>query len=852
MAARIDLKQTVEVILAGHGPLSYDDIAQQLADAGMAPADIPDARCLEMACPVVQLLDERFVWLPTLLAGRVFAHRVDSDEIAHEMLALTPDLDPFTALCDYAAYQCLADGSAVEIAMAGYNDDVLEQRGIPAAAVPDGGVLLLEPGTLAAAGARPGDLVGLRLTAAGVALESIPEPTGDGAAVGTLLAAAVDADPPGDFATAVWEICAADPALFTDPLPPLNEIADDAGLVRVHSLLAPAGFDFENWRLQARSAQLAEQHGLPPEAAEALAALIMLHERLAQWMRTAGVGASMQDLLDAAGEDPLAPVTIHGITGTKADALSWIGSVLAYPRPAQLLVHETLTTDPAEVAAVFLLAQTLETLVPREARAAARWMQAIALERSGDIEAAERELLAAESLDVDSPLPLLDLARFASDRGDAERGLALLRRAGVSADEPLVSLLERFRAAPRADVGRNEPCWCGSGRKYKKCHLDRETLTVEERAGWLYAKAAQHLAYSGEIDGLRLLAYERARYADPDDEDALTDALTDPLVTDAALFEGGMFADFLKVRGALLPDDERALAEQWLLVRRSVFEVEQVQPGQGATVRDLRTGDVWQMWDPPASRRLKPKEMFCGHALPVGDTVRFAAGIEPVELHERDPLIKLLDSEPGAAELVAQLSLRFAPPALVDIEGDPIVFCVTTVRVSDPGAITAAFDQRYDRIDGEVPAQWYEHTTINGTQHLRAVLSLDADLLRVDSGSEERSDRILAVVAELDPDLEVLGDTRASYRDAWEATKDGPPPLPEDPETVANLAQYFRDYEDTWLDTTRPVLGGLTPRQAAEDPTRREDLIKLLDSYRIPTRPDDFDTVRLRAILGLE
>src|SRR5258708_23615381 len=22
--------------------------------------------------------------------------------------------------------------------------------------------------------------------------------------------------------------------------------------------------------------------------------------------------------------------------------------------------------------------------------------------------------------------------------------------------------------------GRNEPCWCGSGKKFKKCHLDRE------------------------------------------------------------------------------------------------------------------------------------------------------------------------------------------------------------------------------------------------------------------------------------------------------------------------------------------------------------------------------------------
>jgi uncharacterized protein YecA (UPF0149 family) len=23
-------------------------------------------------------------------------------------------------------------------------------------------------------------------------------------------------------------------------------------------------------------------------------------------------------------------------------------------------------------------------------------------------------------------------------------------------------------------IGRNEPCWCGSGKKYKKCHLPLE------------------------------------------------------------------------------------------------------------------------------------------------------------------------------------------------------------------------------------------------------------------------------------------------------------------------------------------------------------------------------------------
>ncbi|NKE29433.1 SEC-C domain-containing protein, partial [Mycobacterium tuberculosis] len=157
---------------------------------------------------------------------------------------------------------------------------------------------------------------------------------------------------------------------------------------------------------------------------------------------------------------------------------------------------------------------------------------------------------------------------------------------------------------PRRDLGRNEACWCGSGRKYKKCHLGREALPLAERVDWLYAKASQH-ALSGDWTGLLAeVSYERFRYADSDDEDALAAALADPLVLDAVLFEGGAFAEFLEVRGSLLPDDERLLAEQWLLVERSVFEVEHVQPGEGVIVRDVRTGDTHEVHERAASRQL--------------------------------------------------------------------------------------------------------------------------------------------------------------------------------------------------------------------------------------------------------
>ena len=56
----------------------------------------------------------------------------------------------------------------------------------------------------------------------------------------------------------------------------------------------------------------------------------------------------------------------------------------------------------------------------------------------------------------------------------------MLRRAGVRRDDPLLTLLDTFAAMAATDLGRNKPCWCGSGRKYKVCHLGRETLPLAE------------------------------------------------------------------------------------------------------------------------------------------------------------------------------------------------------------------------------------------------------------------------------------------------------------------------------------------------------------------------------------
>ena len=65
------------------------------------------------------------------------------------------------------------------------------------------------------------------------------------------------------------------------------------------------------------------------------------------------------------------------------------------------------------------------------------------------------------------------------------------------------------------------------------------------------------------------------------------------------------------------------------------------------------------------------------------------------------------------------------------------------------------------------------------------------------------------------------------------------------------MDEAIRRYEAAWLDEPIPALDGYTPRQAADDPTRRGDLIALLDTFPVLEGAVGMDAERLRAALGL-
>lgn len=828
--------------------------------------DILDEDC-ELVMP---LADERWAWIPALLDGRIFTHRLSAVEAEHDMIGFGPDLAPLSMLTESQTYQRLIDGSPIADVSPFLDGDVLAARGVPEMAVGGDGALLFEPGRLAALDVAAGDLVGLRVTADGFKLAAVEELMR--CDIGPVLAAVLDERPgrPEMLDVAVWTVCAGDDGLFREPAAPLGDLLSASGLAHDGDWVASGGFDFGAWRVHGRIETIKARYELHDDEALAVLATVRLYEQTAGLVDAVtsaqedGDGQELASVVSPLFSPPgdSAPSNDDEQLNPDRPTVRATLEFLAEPAVAAAVLAETSSGEDRAGIALGLFAESVEPLAPRAARPALRWLRAKAYERLGDSEQAEQTYRAAESLDPSWPLTLMSLARYASDRGDAERGLALLRRAGAPREHELVQLLEHFQPTPRPGLGRNHPCWCGSGRKYKVCHLNREQLPLAERAAWLYQKAGADL-FDGSFRSMLIETAEtRARYWDS--PDALVRAIEDGLAGDAALFEGGAFADFLAARGSLLPQDERLLAEQWLLVERSVHEVVSVRRGEQMTMRDVRTGDVHEVRERAGSRQVKVGELYCARVVPAGDTMQIFGGIEPVSVGERDELIALLDDDPDPVELVALLSRRFAPPVLQNTEGESLVMCVATLRVDDSAGLIEALDEVYDRGGGEPDGTlaWFEHVTTHGMERIRAHIELPGDELHVHANSEARFERVLATIRELDPSVTVLretrepaGDVRTVQQLAARSSAAAPATFLDpaaDPAIAAALEEMARKHEAAWIDEPIPALAGHTPHECADDPTRRPDLIRLLDSFpQDDGPPGTMSPARLRAALGL-
>ncbi len=260
--------------------------------------------------------------------------------------------------------------------------------------------------------------------------------------------------------------------------------------------------------------------------------------------------------------------------------------------------------------------------------------------------------------------------------------------------------------AKAAKLGRNDPCHCGSGKKYKDCHLPIE---AEARTEQLRLRQAQDTLLPRIIEAAQAqpeqipAAFERfwqGRYQldQMDELDTAEDRGAERFLTwfafDVRQPDGRTLVAQLAEAEAFEADPyERRLLQAWREVRLRPYLVEEIQKGQGVTARDLLAGDVRQIADYGASKRLAPGEVVVGHLVPA-DT---APGAEAPTYYLAGAAAQLTDDTAEKLVEFAELHLadlrRTAPAAdwadLIDERSEVLNHFVTALptEVRDPNLL---------------------------------------------------------------------------------------------------------------------------------------------------------------------
>jgi hypothetical protein len=799
------------------GPLSVEDLAGRAVRAGFVPAEADDDG-FDPEDHIDGLLqrsdaywltrshgdDELVVSARTFTdTGMTFTHRVTAEELEAEALGEMPDLS--VVLWESRDGLPLNDGSG----------RVQVDYGAMAAPRLVGPTDWIEA-------VQPGDLLAFTRTDGVLSVEVVDEEAlGDGAAEVEALRDAAHSwigDGRGsEELPVVMEALARQPGLFRVPVPPVGELLVEAGLERRgHEW----GWAHEEWQTSQ------ERFRDDDTAVRRLFGFDGCCDRAYERVKDAWFGRR-----EAVDGRALAEDLRHGAV-------------------AGAFVH----THADAVGAVVSFAGALAETATGRHRGPALALLGLAQLRAGAPESAARSLEAAVRADADLTFAAGMLAGLELDRGNLARAHALALQEG--ADPRFVRWIEEERsrqAALQPSAGRNDPCPCGSGKKYKRCCAHGGQLPLAQRVPFVLQRLGHFATGPDGHDTMFGLAVSAAG----DHEDvvgAIRRFLEDPFLVDVAIHEGGLGETYLDQRGALMADDEVALFTALFEEPRRLWEVTAVAPGESLTLRDTGSGNVVTVVERSGSEGREPGELMLARATAVDGEVMLCGVPLLVPLRERARVLRLLDGWADADTIAMWFGSLFLPPRMANREGEELVLRRTVCEVDDEGVVAAALDEVFER-QGDDPV-WHETTLVDDHDRvIRGVLRLDGPLLTVESNSEQRQERLLDRLEDLFDygivdddeigDLDDEGDAGFEPLDL-EAMSD---------EVRALVEQNIAEYEQRWVDESIPALGGLTPRQALDDPTRREDLSALLREMRSHELPDGavgMSVDRIERLLGIE
>ncbi len=196
-------------------------------------------------------------------------------------------------------------------------------------------------------------------------------------------------------------------------------------------------------------------------------------------------------------------------------------------------------------------------------------------------------------------------------------------------------------------AGRNDPCPCGSGKKFKKCCLEEKIETgsmLWRQLGLIHDDFAKRLTeYGTKVFGPFAIeeAWDEFWVWENKDAFSLDDRVqiqlfmpfflynwepdTDTETFDSAPENTSIAADYLKQRGGYLTVLERRFLEESIQTPFSFHDVLEVKPGQGFVLKDIFLGTEVEVTERLGSKNAQVGDIVYGKVIQI-DSVGMLCG----------------------------------------------------------------------------------------------------------------------------------------------------------------------------------------------------------------------------------
>jgi len=419
-------------------------------------------------------------------------------------------------------------------------------------------------------------------------------------------------------------------------------------------------------------------------------------------------------------------------------------------------------------------------------------------------------------------------------------------------------------------IGRNDPCPCGSGKKYKKCCLNRGETSVRQNST-LYTEADRTevlsklrtfanrpgLAHDRDIAFLEYWGTDFPSRSEKELQRVLELPQAEAMYNswlwfDFTLDEGLTITDlFLAKEGRSLRSGEQAYLDQARSTYQGLYEVEEVRLDEGFTLRNLTTDERLWVRERLGTHGIVRWDFIAARLMPRPDTTwvmetglfqyppRVAETMLPQwekaqrEFHSSSPQRSRLSLLKGLGPLLTHwwISLVVFPPmpTLVTAEGDLLVFTKVVFDVHDREDLLTALAGTSDVEETEPGVfDWYECTST--FRRSLGTIRVSENRLILETTSEARAERGRQLLETASPQCLSYRITSTEElklpleKDSGKARTR--PPSPEIDPTV--MKQFYDTHYRAWVNEPVPALDGLTPRQATSNPKQRSRLIMLL------------------------